>query len=86
MKVLTGEQCAQHEAEGYLCLTGFLSVEWLHRLGKAMDKFIERSQSLSVTSARGCGSLVQQALHVAARVAERAFRRAARVGQRLDRM
>ena len=51
MKVLTGEQCAQYEAEGYLCLPGFLSFEWLQRLGKAMDKFIEQSQSLNVSSA-----------------------------------
>ena len=51
MKVLTGEQCAQYEAEGYLCLPGFLSFEWVQRLGKAMDKFIERSQSLNVSSA-----------------------------------
>jgi len=51
VKVLTGEQCAQYEAEGYLCLPGFLSFEWVQRLGKAMDKFIERSQSLNVSSA-----------------------------------
>jgi len=51
MKVLTTEQSAHYQSEGYLCRPGFLSADWLDRIQAAMDRFIEQSRSLSVSSA-----------------------------------
>jgi ectoine hydroxylase-related dioxygenase (phytanoyl-CoA dioxygenase family) len=51
MKALTQQQWDQYQSDGYLCLPGFLSIDWLQRLEAAMNGFIEQSRSLSASSA-----------------------------------
>jgi ectoine hydroxylase len=48
---LTSAQVAAYAEEGYLCLPGFLSADWLDRLEMAMDRFIEQSRTLTHSSA-----------------------------------
>ena len=49
--VLTPAQIAAYAEQGYLCLPGFLSDNWLDRLEAAMDRFIEQSRLLTQSSA-----------------------------------
>jgi ectoine hydroxylase-related dioxygenase (phytanoyl-CoA dioxygenase family) len=48
---LTPAQIADYADEGYLCLPGFLSADWLDRIEAAMDRFIEQSRALTQSSA-----------------------------------
>lgn len=49
-RALTSAQVAAYAEEGYLCLPGFLSTDWLDRLEAAMDRFIEQSHALTQSS------------------------------------
>ena len=49
MKVLTPEQKAFYEAEGYLVLPGFISGEWLTRIEAAMDRAIAHARTLTTS-------------------------------------
>ena len=48
---LTAAQITAYAEEGYLCLPGFIGEDWLGRLENAMNRFIEQSRSLAVSSA-----------------------------------
>ena len=48
---LTQAQIAQYEAEGYLCLAGFLGEDWLDRLESSMNRFVAESRTLTSSSA-----------------------------------
>lgn len=48
---LTPTQIADYAQQGYLCLPGFLSDDWLDRLEAAMDRFIKQSRVLTQSSA-----------------------------------
>ena len=52
MKVLTEEQKAFFESEGYLLLPGLIGDDWLEKLNAATDSFIEQSRSLTRSSGR----------------------------------
>ncbi len=48
---LTPSQVSAFAKEGYLCLPGFISNDWLDRLDSAMNRFIEESRTLASSSA-----------------------------------
>ena len=50
MNVLSTEQKAFYETEGYLLIEGFLDRSWLERLNRATASFIEQSRSLTESS------------------------------------
>lgn len=50
LKVLSPEQKQRYETEGYLVLPAFLTGNWVDRLEAAMNRFIEQSRSLAVSS------------------------------------
>ena len=52
MNVLTEQQKAAFESEGYLLLPGFIDDEWLEKLTAAMESFIEQSRALDESSAQ----------------------------------
>ncbi|MBL8553753.1 MAG: phytanoyl-CoA dioxygenase family protein [Phenylobacterium sp.] len=50
MRRLTADDRAQYERDGYLCLPAWLDDAWLDRLTAVMDRFVERSRSLVVST------------------------------------
>lgn len=50
-RALTPEQITAFEDEGYLCLPGFISHDWLDRLEAVMNRFVEESRALTQSSA-----------------------------------
>jgi ectoine hydroxylase-related dioxygenase (phytanoyl-CoA dioxygenase family) len=51
MKVLTRQQQQQYNDDGYLLLEGFVSSEWVDRLTRAMNRFVEESRTLTKSTA-----------------------------------
>ncbi|MEM9134670.1 MAG: phytanoyl-CoA dioxygenase family protein [Actinomycetota bacterium] len=51
LRVLTPEQVDRYRRDGYLLLPGLIDDDRLHRLRAASDEFVERSRSLTASSA-----------------------------------
>jgi len=52
MNVLSREQIAAYQDQGYLLLPGFIEQAWLERLNRATAEFIEASRDLTESSSR----------------------------------
>lgn len=51
MRRLTPDEKAHYAREGYLCLEGWLDPDWVDRLAAVADAFVERSRTLSQSTA-----------------------------------
>jgi hypothetical protein len=51
MRRLSEAEIAAYARDGYLCLPGWLSADWLARLLAVMDRFVEQSRTLTHSSA-----------------------------------